>query len=418
MVSARYLLAVAEKYLGVVQGSLVHRGLIDSYNRVTPRPMGYQMTYDDPWCDAFLTVVGDECGASQLIGRECGVQRHIYLFKEMGIWKGRTKAVVGDIVCFDWDGGGFADHIGLVAEVSGNRITTIEGNSNRCVAKNNFQWDDGRIVGYARPRYGQVINLVDVVEEVIRGLWGSGLERRQRLLEAGFNADAVQASVNAKLATSDKGLVCQGVSLSEATIQVIVSLAQAYQILPSFLIVMLHYESMWGNSEVGRLDNNWAGMTWSANYKGHPAVLKTPGLSRPVDEGGQYIHYQSSNDFLQDWVYLLRPNHSYKVADHVDFYQCIKGLFKVGGAKYDYAASGYQRYLQGMSNRKQAIEQANPGKLALIDQQISLRLTVEEIAKEVIQGKWFNGEARQKALTQAGYSYELVQGRVNQLLLG
>lgn len=418
MVSARYLLAVAEKYLGVVQGSLVHRGLIDSYNRVMPRPMGYQMTYDDAWCDAFLTVVGDECGASQLIGRECGVQRHIYLFKEMGIWKGRIKAVVGDIVCFDWDGGGFADHIGLVAEVSGNRIITIEGNSNRCVAKNNFQWDDGRIVGYARPRYGQAINLVDVVEEVIRGLWGSGLERRQRLLEAGFNAEAVQAAVNAKLATSDKGLVCQGVSLSEATIQVIVSLAQAYQILPSFLIVMLHYESLWGNSEVGRLDNNWAGMTWSANYKGHPAVLKTPGLSRPVDEGGQYIHYQSSNDFLQDWVYLLRANHSYKVADHVDFYQCIKGLFKVGGAKYDYAASGYQRYLQGMSNRKQAIEQANPGKLALIDQQISLRLTVEEIAKEVIQGKWFNGEARQKALTQAGYSYELVQGRVNQLLLG
>lgn len=42
--------------------------------------------------------------------------------------------------------------------------------------------------------------------------------------------------------------------------------------------------------------------------------------------------------------------------------------------------------------------------------------TVDEIAKEVIQGKWGNGSARKKALTNAGYDYATVQKRVNELL--
>lgn len=42
--------------------------------------------------------------------------------------------------------------------------------------------------------------------------------------------------------------------------------------------------------------------------------------------------------------------------------------------------------------------------------------SVEELAKEVIQGKWGNGEDRMKQLTDAGYDYDVVQQRVNELL--
>lgn len=42
--------------------------------------------------------------------------------------------------------------------------------------------------------------------------------------------------------------------------------------------------------------------------------------------------------------------------------------------------------------------------------------SIEEIAKEVIAGKWGNGEERKKRLTDAGYNYNEVQARVNQLL--
>ena len=42
--------------------------------------------------------------------------------------------------------------------------------------------------------------------------------------------------------------------------------------------------------------------------------------------------------------------------------------------------------------------------------------SVEELAKEVIAGKWGNGEARRKKLTAVGYNYSAVQNRVNELM--
>ena len=42
--------------------------------------------------------------------------------------------------------------------------------------------------------------------------------------------------------------------------------------------------------------------------------------------------------------------------------------------------------------------------------------TVEQLAKEVIQGKWGNGAERKKKLTAAGYDYTAVQKKVNALL--
>ena len=42
--------------------------------------------------------------------------------------------------------------------------------------------------------------------------------------------------------------------------------------------------------------------------------------------------------------------------------------------------------------------------------------TVDELAREVIAGKWGNGTARKDALTKAGYDYNAVQRRVNELL--
>lgn len=44
--------------------------------------------------------------------------------------------------------------------------------------------------------------------------------------------------------------------------------------------------------------------------------------------------------------------------------------------------------------------------------------TVDELATEVINGKWGNGDDRKKRLTKAGYDYNAVQKRVNQLFKG
>ena len=42
--------------------------------------------------------------------------------------------------------------------------------------------------------------------------------------------------------------------------------------------------------------------------------------------------------------------------------------------------------------------------------------TIEDIAKEVIRGNWGNGVERKQRLTAAGYDYEKIQKKVNELL--
>ena len=44
--------------------------------------------------------------------------------------------------------------------------------------------------------------------------------------------------------------------------------------------------------------------------------------------------------------------------------------------------------------------------------------TVDEIAEEVINGFWSNGDERKQKLTAAGYDYSVVQNRVNEILGG
>lgn len=155
------VLDIARKYMGVETGTREHKKIVDAYNSVDPKPVGYTATYDDDWCDVFVTTVFQQAGLSDLIGRECGVQRHIGIMEKKGIWKGRTQPKVGDIVTFDWDGGGWADHIGIVESVNNGVITTIEGNSiayagsgeNPSVKRKTYNWNSSYIKGYARPAY-------------------------------------------------------------------------------------------------------------------------------------------------------------------------------------------------------------------------------------------------------------------------
>ena len=155
------VLDIARKYMGVETGTREHKKIVDAYNSVDPKPVGYTATYDDDWCDIFVTTVFQQAGLSDLIGRECGVQRHIGIMEKKGIWKGRTQPKVGDIVTFDWDGGGWADHIGIVESINNGVITTIEGNSalyagstaKTKVNRKTYNWNSSYIKGYARPAY-------------------------------------------------------------------------------------------------------------------------------------------------------------------------------------------------------------------------------------------------------------------------
>lgn len=352
------VLAIANLYVGAPKYGPIHKELVDTYNAVHPLPQGYRVTYDDDWCDVFVSSVFIKAGVSELIGRECGVQRHIQLFKQLGIWIGKTKPQQGDIITFDWDRGGFADHIGLVEKVSGDTVTTIEGNSNGKVSRNQFKWNDVRIMGYARPKYKlQEIKKPSIdllVKEVLEGKHGVGEERKSSL---GRDYDAVQKKVNETLFKPDEvALTYRSETLSKYHLDKILKLCKQYQILPSFAITVLHFEGMWGHSSVGRIDNNWGGMTWTGSIKRPSGVVVSKGSARPQAEGGHYIRYQSVEDFFKDWFYLLRQGGSYRVSGQKTFRESVQGLFQVGGATYNYAATPFETYLIRAVSRKANIE--------------------------------------------------------------
>lgn len=103
---------------------------------------------------------------------------------------------------------GYADHVGIVESVGGYTITVIEGNMNERVGRRNIRVGHGNIRGYARPRYSASSgntpvqpskpnkSVAQVAKEVIQGLWGNGDDRKNRLESAGYSFDAVQAEVN------------------------------------------------------------------------------------------------------------------------------------------------------------------------------------------------------------------------------
>ena len=156
------ILRAAASLVGVRSGSAAHHQLVNDYNSINPLPVGYAVKNSDDWCDVFVTTVFQREGLSHLIGRECGVERHIQIFKRLGIWNedGASTPKAGDIITFNWDqdsqsNNGFADHIGIVERVENGLIHTIEGNSGAVgtVKRNVYRIGHGNIRGFATPRY-------------------------------------------------------------------------------------------------------------------------------------------------------------------------------------------------------------------------------------------------------------------------
>jgi len=75
-------------------------------------------------------------------------------------------------------------------------------------------------------------------------------------------------------------------------------------------------------------------------------------------------------------------------------------------------AEELKKQQEAAAKAKEAAEKAAAEKAA------AAKAKVEEIAKEVIRGKWGNGQERKDKLAAAGYDYAEVQAKVNELLGG
>ena len=108
------------------------------------------------WCAIFVSWVADQCGYldTGVLPKMEGVRPYVDWFRESGQWQGRDyEPSPGDIIFFDWESDGLADHVGIVEKVENGLIYTIEGNSgDRCI-ENHYYLGSAPVYGFGCPYY-------------------------------------------------------------------------------------------------------------------------------------------------------------------------------------------------------------------------------------------------------------------------
>jgi len=157
----RNVVQTAERYLGCRESDGSHMQIIDRYNAHEPLAVGYSVQYTDSWCAAFVSTVAIECGLTDIIPTECGCERQIGLFQQLGCWQEQDSAIPlpGDLIYYDWnmeqkgECTGWADHVGIVVGTKWPFLKVIEGNWNDSVTYRYLILDHVQIRGFAKPDY-------------------------------------------------------------------------------------------------------------------------------------------------------------------------------------------------------------------------------------------------------------------------
>ena len=136
------MVAVAQSQIGNVGGA--------------PYWSWWGLDYRVEWCAIFVSWCADQCGYldAGVLPKMEGVRPYVDWFIERGQWQGRDyEPSPGDIIFFDWESDGLADHVGIVEKVENGLIYTVEGNSgDRCV-ENRYYLGSAPVYGFGLPLY-------------------------------------------------------------------------------------------------------------------------------------------------------------------------------------------------------------------------------------------------------------------------
>lgn len=107
----------------------------------------------EPYCADFVSYVMRQSGGRM---NDPYCPSIVNQLKRDGNWKGQSNPQPGDLVLFDWDRDGVADHIGLVERVNADgTIATIEGNTENPQTGREGVWRRtrtlGTILGFGAP---------------------------------------------------------------------------------------------------------------------------------------------------------------------------------------------------------------------------------------------------------------------------
>ena len=116
----------------------------------------YGYPYRAEWCVIFVCWCADQCGYLDegLIPKMEGVLPLIDWFRERDQWQYRDyEPNPGDLIFYDWESDGIADHVGIVERIENGIVYSIEGNAGDCCIENSHNLGASPIYGYGLPAY-------------------------------------------------------------------------------------------------------------------------------------------------------------------------------------------------------------------------------------------------------------------------
>lgn len=153
------VLAVAQAEVGYVEtgGPDGYSGNVTKYwAELYPGGQG------QPWCAAFQRWVNIHAGGPDLpIANPYYCPSIVTYAKQHGLWLGPGQGSPGDLVLFQWNKDGVADHIGRIKANQGSSYLTIEGNTSGSGTAANAQRNGGGVYERSRPIDGTILGILD-----------------------------------------------------------------------------------------------------------------------------------------------------------------------------------------------------------------------------------------------------------------
>ncbi len=180
-----------------------------------------------------------------------------------------------------------------------------------------------------------------------------------------------------------------------------------YRILPSLTIAQAILESGWGKSRLSTECFNYFGMKWRAgcgcDYKEYPTKEQRPDGSYYTIMA-KFRKYRDPADGIKGYYDFLS---GYKR------YHNLIGVTDAGRACDLIRQDGWATSLKYSENLKKLIMKHQ---LQIYDVKALGGVDLDAVARDVIDGKYGNGEERKASLQKMGYDPDAVQKIVNRML--
>lgn len=382
------------------------------------------------WCDmfvdwCFLQLCGAKAKAEEVICQTglygAGCKWSAKYYKQQNRFY-TSNPQPGDQIFFN----NYA-HTGIVEKIVGNVVHTIEGNTSNMVARRTYTVGSSKIDGYGRPKYDAEEAEKVPATTTATGVKGIDVSKWQGEIDwAKVKADGVKFAMIRLGYGSEDGTSC---GTDKYFAQNVTNAVKAG------IDVGCYFYSYALSVEAAQKEAEYV-VNVLSKYKGvftYPVAFdiedkSQAGLGKTVltdmvvafgdiiEKAGFYCSVYCNLNWLKNYLNdseLIRFDHWLAQWADTPTYTGAFGMWQRSSTGKVAGISGnvdldvaYKDYPSIIRNNK----------LNGFGSAMQPKPTVDELAQEVLSGKWGNGSERKRKLTEAGYDYAAVQARVNELV--